>query len=392
MQISCHRAGKQHGQGHEARAKGIVGGLERTLRKTHHINRVGRKAVAVTKLVEDDAGADRPYGRGLHQRKKQIHRAGQGQTERHRKQALTEAPAGNVPAAEDAAGEKGDDTGRPVHHPVSRFVHSESADLDRVAEKRIQQLDGQCFRKTIQQQEKNQQPDSRLREKAAERFTEFRKYLSHGLPFGRTVVIGTRKDKGVIQRNGRQNNRSGEQRDAPRTGHDARPLLQPAGQNDQNTLPEHHRNAVERVSDAHKGRLPPLVQADHVESVRRDVMRRGSETGDDEQDQGPGERRGRGKSDRQQGDGGRHQQLHRHNPPALALENVHERAPERLDKPGKADQAGQEGQPAVVHPQVLEDDDGDRVDDKIRKAFRKIQGGNPQPGRACFHRSRVVPG
>ena len=178
----------------------------------------------------------------------------------------------------------------------------------------------------------------------------------------------------------------------PGLGHGPGPFLQPAGQDDEHALPEHHRDPVEGIADAHEGRLPSLVQRQHVIAVRRDVVRGGGESGDDEQDEHPGEGGG-GREYRGKGaDGDGHQQLHRHDPPAFALENVHEGAPERLHEPREADQAGEQGQPGVVHAEVLEDHDGNRVHDKVRKAFREIEGRNPEPGSARFHRSRVVPG
>ena len=170
------------------------------------------------------------------------------------------------------------------------------------------------------------------------------------------------------------------------------PLLQHAGQDHEHTLAEDHGDPVEGIADAHEGRLPSLIQGQHVITVRGDVVRGRCEAGDDEQDEHPREGGGGGKRRGEHADGDRHQQLHRDDPPPFALENVHEGAPQRLDEPGKADEAGQQGQPGVVHAQVLENHDGNRVHDKIRKAFREIQGRNPEPGSARFHRSRVVPG
>ena len=103
LQISCHSARKQHGQGHEAGAKGIVGRFERAGREVHHIHRIGCKAVTVAELVEDDAGADGPDGFRLREGQEQVHGAGQGEAEGHGQQAGAQAPAGDVPAAQDAA-------------------------------------------------------------------------------------------------------------------------------------------------------------------------------------------------------------------------------------------------------------------------------------------------
>ena len=392
MQISCHGARQQHGQGHEAGTDRVVRRLERAVGEVHHVHGVSRETVAIAELVEDDAGADRPDGSGLRKRQEKVHGAGQGQAQGHRQQAAAEAPPGDVPTAQDAACEERNHAGGAVHRPERRLVQAQASVGHRVAEERIQELDRERLRKAVQQQEAHEQADARLREEAPEGLAEFTQDLAACLVAGRPVPVGTRQDEGMVDGHEGQDGGRREEGPGPGLGDGPGPLFQPAGQDDENPLAEHHRDPVERIADAHKGRLPSLVQGEHIIAVRGDVVRGGGESGDDEQDEHPREGRSGRKRRGQDADGDGHQQLHRDDPPALALENVHEGAPERLHEPGKADQAGQQGQPGIVHPEVLEDHHGDRVHDKVRKSFREIQGRYPEPGSARFHRSRVVPG
>ena len=53
----------------------------------------------------------------------------------------------------------------------------------------------------------------------------------------------------MIQRDGSEDGRSDEERNAPGAGYGPRPLFQPAGQHDQHTLTEDHGDAIERVPD-----------------------------------------------------------------------------------------------------------------------------------------------
>ena len=82
----------------------------------------------------------------------------------------------------------------------------------------------------------------------------------------------------------------------------------------------------------------------------------------------------------------RHQQLHHHDPPPLAAKDIHERAPERLEQPRQPDQAGEQRHPAVVHAQILEDQDGDGIHNEIREPLEKVERGDPDPRGGIFVR------
>ena len=79
-----------------------------------------------------------------------------------------------------------------------------------------------------------------------------------------------------------------------------------------------------------------------------------------------------------------HANLHGDYPPALAAEYVNERAPEGFYHPRQADEAGEQREGAVVHSEVLEHDQGNGIDDKIRDALHEVEGWHPEPCRSVI--------
>ena len=176
-----------------------------------------------------------------------------------------------------------------------------------------------------------------------------------------------------------------QQRRLPCHVHIVARILKEAGKSDKDALSEDGRKAVECASDADKAGLFTLVKCQHIESVSRDVMRRGGKGSYPEERQrrikerraGDSFSRNLRKQEREHQHGCRHYALHGDDPPPLGSDDVHERAPEGLDDPWKIKHAGIQGQLTVRHAHVLEHDHGYVVDYEIWDSLCKIQGRDP---------------
>jgi hypothetical protein len=84
--------------------------------------------------------------------------------------------------------------------------------------------------------------------------------------------------------------------------------------------------------------------------------------------------------DRHQAQRGRAEELEQHDERLLAGHRFEERAPQRLDGPGPAQQVDPSGDLGVLDAQVLEQDGGDRHHDEERHALCEVQRGDPGDG------------
>ena len=152
----------------------------------------------------------------------------------------------------------------------------------------------------------------------------------------------------------------------------------------QPSLSDDHADAVEGVADTHVEFLLLVGQSDDVEAVGGDVVG-GTGEGDEHEH---GERAlqpevgGHGECHERQGDA--HDELHRHNPPALGLEVVDDGAPDGLDDPGQTEPAGVEGDLLVGESELLEHDEGDEHDGREGQCLAEIEGGHPCVGLGCL--------
>ena len=361
-------------------------GLERAVRKTHHIDRVGRKTESVAELVKDHQRADQPERSGLHERQDQIDRAGQRQAQRHRHQALAQAEARDGQAAEDTARQKGDHPRRAIDQAEGRLVQPEPADGRLIAEEGIEHLHRESLGQAEEQHEGDGKTHTGFGEERTEGAAEFAQHFARIFLLSGPVVRRAGQQDGVEPREQRQQSGSHQQGHPPGLHRTAGAILQPAGQHHQHSLPEDHRHAVEGVADAHESGLGPFVERNHVVAVGRNIVSGRSEAGDHEED----EREGKGGAARQRKGHQRHrnghQELHHHDPPPLAAENIHERAPEGLEQPRQPDQAGEQRHSAVVHAQILENQDGDGIHNEIREPLEKVERGDPDPRGGMFAR------
>ena len=303
--------------------------------------------------------------------------------------------AGHEHPAQDAAGYDADHPHRIVDKAEIYRRESQAALCLRIHQECGKNLEGESLRKAIQQHESDACPDERLAEKRGESPGE----LAQDRPGGtlHANLIGGRRRQGpqVIQGQRRPQNGRAEQGEAPGLRDISGPALQHAREHYQRTLHKKVGYPVESGPDAHKQRLLLSRKRQHIEAVGGDIMRGRCESRDPEQHQGGREQGDIGpgpcrKGKRQAQEKRHHGQLRGHHPPALGPEDIHEGTPERLDQPGKVQQAGVQGHIGIAHPHLLEQDDGDVVHDEVRDALCEVKRGHPEPGRAGFH--KVVPG
>ena len=74
-----------------------------------------------------------------------------------------------------------------------------------------------------------------------------------------------------------------------------------------------------------------------------------------------------------------HYDLHRDDPPSLCLDDVHERAPEELQRPREVKQGCEQRHLPVRNAHLGEHQDGDIVDKEIWNALDEVEGRDPHP-------------
>ena len=153
-------------------------------------------------------------------------------------------------------------------------------------------------------------------------------------------MIESQADEGASQ--DKEDQAPGES-DAPRG------LLQIARQHHQQSLTGQHRHPIESVTDADEKGLLLLVKSQHVESIRRDVMRSGAEGHQPEEGQGtPREeipRQGESHTRHTRSD----QQLHGIDPPTFRAKQKNKKTQKGIDNKEEIEQAGVERYVGVRH-------------------------------------------
>ena len=74
-----------------------------------------------------------------------------------------------------------------------------------------------------------------------------------------------------------------------------------------------------------------------------------------------------------------HYDLHRDDPPPFCLDDVHERAPEELQRPREVKQGCEQRHLPVRNAHLGEHQDGDIVDKEIWNALDEVEGRDPHP-------------
>ena len=110
---------------------------------------------------------------------------------------------------------------------------------------------------------------------------------------------------------------------------------------------ENHRQTVECIPYADKHCLPVLVKLYHVESVGRDIMSGARECHYEEEGHAALEPHSRGNSKGYASQRCAYQELHEKNPPALGLQEINERTPQRLYHPRQSQPSGIESELCV---------------------------------------------
>jgi hypothetical protein len=122
------------------------------------------------------------------------------------------------------------------------------------------------------------------------------------------------------------------------------------------------------------------MKAEHVKSVRGDVVGGRTERHDPKKGQGIADESRRRDREGHTGERRADHQLHRDDPEPLRPEHIDERAPEGFDHPGKVEPTGIESDIGIGNAKPFVEDNGDRHGHNVRGALGKIEGGDPCPG------------
>ena len=122
--------------------------------------------------------------------------------------------------------------------------------------------------------------------------------------------------------------------------------LENTSQHHQESIHEDDGKAIEGISQTHKLGLRMLIQLYHIETIRRNIVG-GTTEGDEEEEthrclEPEGSRQRKGDSGKSCSD----ERLHRQYPPALGLQQVDERTPQRFDNP-------RQGEPSSIETHLL---------------------------------------
>ena len=160
-------------------------------------------------------------------------------------------------------------------------------------------------------------------------------------------------------------------------------VLDEADEHHEQSLTSNHGDAVERGADADEERLFLFGGGKEIEAVNGDVVGGGTEGEEPKKGEGILERMScrEGQSDSRES--AAKDKLHDPNPCAAGFENVHDGTPEGFYDPGQIKPASVEGDVGVRDAQAFVEDDGDRHDNHVGKAFGEIDSGNPSPGIAA---------
>ena len=122
-----------------------------------------------------------------------------------------------------------------------------------------------------------------------------------------------------------------------------------------------------------------LIQLYHIETIRRNIVG-GTTEGDKEEEthrclEPEGSRQRKGDSGKSCSD----ERLHRQYPPALGLQQVDERTPQRLDNPRQGEPSSIETHLSIGQAQLHIHNHREGCHDNVRQSFRKVECRNPSP-------------
>ena len=381
LDVAADGLGEDEAQLHHARAQRVMRRLVLARRDGLHDEQDHPdEAEAVAQHLHRDGEADMPEIR--RHRDGQVVEGRVGHRHRHDQEGHRAAqahPAGEV-AADDAAQQEGRRAHRAVDPAHLLGAQAQAALVARLDQE--QRPDGLHlpFGEAEHHDEQDHQPDAWLAE-------EVRDDLAQRAPdAGRreVAVLGverTGQRVRVVAGQHEEQHRQQREDHRPRV-HDADAALQMARQHQQAAQRQELRRVEERALPPGIGRLLLVVERRHVQAVAGDVVR-GRRIGEQEQ------HRDAGREPHRQLQRHRHQRQARRtgelpgdDDQLLAARQFQERAPQRLERPGQAQQAGPARDLVIGHAHVLEHQAGDQHDDEELHALHEVQAGHPADRRS----------
>ena len=127
LQSSGKEAWNHHGQCHESRAEGIVGGFVLALTIINKVEHVGRESEAIAELLDEDADIDDKQTVGQDIGEIDVDEVGQRDGQHHRPQPAFQSVATGGNTAENATQRQSDDTYSTLNETVFTITQAETA-------------------------------------------------------------------------------------------------------------------------------------------------------------------------------------------------------------------------------------------------------------------------
>ena len=261
-----------HREGHEGRAKRIVGRLVLALAVINKVEHIGREAEAVAELFEEDTDVDDEQTGGQGVGEIDVDQIGQGDGDNHGPQPALQAITGGTDATEDATQREADDTYRALDETKLTVGEAKTTILYAVDEEKGRHFGQQAFGHAIEEHEADADDDLGLLEEGDKRVPELVENVASGLLYALAVLIGTGQGPTVVEPQANEETCNEVEDEAPREGDAAGEYLQGAGKAYEQSGGEDRGDAVERGAYAYEIGLLMLVETKHIKTIGSNVV------------------------------------------------------------------------------------------------------------------------